>query len=112
MAVSLNRAGIPALPPSLLPLVSFLYWCCVRRGEALQIDWSQVDLDRAVVRLEEDQTKSGEARTIPLPDPVINELRKVTTKQGPVFLATNIRKAWPKACAAAGLGTLEPARTR
>jgi integrase len=96
------------LAPDLRPLVSFLYWCGLRRGEALQIEWSQVDLNAAVIRLEDEQTKSGEARTVPLPDPVLFELRKVKTKQGKVFTATNLRKEWPSACAAAGLGTLEP----
>jgi integrase len=34
--------------------------CGVRLGEAKQIEWSQVDLKAALVRLEEDQTKKSE----------------------------------------------------
>jgi integrase len=56
--------------------------------------------------LEEDQTKNDEARTIPLPDVLVQMLKKTPTKAGGVFNDTNLRKAWQKACVAAGLGTL------
>jgi integrase len=42
------------------PIVTFLYYCGVRLGEAKQIEWSQVDLKAALVRLEEDYTKNSE----------------------------------------------------
>jgi integrase len=86
--------------------VTFLYYCGVRLGEAMQIDWSQVDLGAALVRLEEGQTKNSEARTIPLPDVLVGMMRQVEPKEGTVFDATNLRKARHKACVAAGLGTL------
>lgn len=94
------------LPLHLRPLITFLYWCGCRLGEAQQITWDQVNLDRAVVRLENEQTKSGEARTIPLPDFLVTALRTVTVKEGKVFDTTNLRKAWANACVKAGLGTL------
>jgi integrase len=75
-------------------------------GEAEQIEWSQVDFKSALIRLEEDQTKNSEARTIPLPDILVKMLSKVEPKEGTVFDTTNLRKAWQKACVAAGLGTL------
>jgi len=96
------------LPIHLRPLITFLYFCGVRLGEALQIEWSQVDLKRAVIRIEDEQAKTGEARTVPLPDDLIKMLQKVEDKSGTVFDSTNLRKAWNKACDAAGLGTLEP----
>jgi integrase len=96
------------LPLHLRPLITFLYWCGVRLGEAQQIDWKQVDLDQALVRLEDEQTKSGEARTVPLPDVLVAMLKQVDPKTGPVFDSTNLRKAWCKACDAVGLGKLEP----
>jgi len=34
--------------------VTFLYYCGVRLGEALEIEWRQVDLKVALIRLEED----------------------------------------------------------
>lgn len=97
---------IGKLPESLRPLITFLYYCGVRVGEACQIQWSQVDLDAALIRLEGDQTKNSEARTIPLPDTLVKMLSEATSKQGTVFDSTNLRKAWCKACLAAGLGTL------
>jgi integrase len=94
------------LPLNLKPLITFLYYCGVRLGEAEQIEWSQVDLKAALIRLEEDQTKNSEARTIPLPDVLVKMLLKVDPKEGKVFDTPNLRKAWQKACVAAGLGTL------
>lgn len=97
---------ISKLPDNLKPLVTFLYYCGVRVGEACQIEWKQVDLDAALIRLEEDQTKNSEARTIPLPDVLVQMLQKIHTRQGIMFDDTNLRKAWQKACVAAQLGTL------
>jgi integrase len=54
------------IPSNLKPLVTFLYYCGVRLGEARQIQWPQVDLDAALIRLAEDQTKNSDARTVPL----------------------------------------------
>jgi integrase len=97
---------ISKLPDNLKPLVTLLYYCGVRLGEACQIEWNQVDLDAALIRLEEDQTKNDEARTIPIPDVLVQMLEKAPAKTGGVFDDTNLRKAWQKACVAAGLGTL------
>jgi integrase len=94
------------LPINLKPLITFLYYCGVRLGEATQIRWSQVDLKAALIRLEEDQTQNSEARTIPLPDVLVKMLERAKPKTGPVFDRTNLRKAWHKACVAAKLGTL------
>jgi integrase len=93
------------IPPRLKPLITFLYYCGVRLGEAKQIEWSQVNLNEALIRLEGEQTKNSEPRTIPLPDVLVAMLKKLP-KDGPVFDAANLRKEWYKACAAAGLGTL------
>lgn len=93
------------LPAHLRPLILFLYWCGVRKGEALQIEWSQVDLKSRLIRLEEDQTKNDEARVVPLPSVLVNLLSEVTPKVGKVFSAENLRTEWEKACAACGLGT-------
>ena len=60
----------------------------------------------ALIRLEEDQTKNSEARTIPLPDVLVKMLKRIDPKEDKVFDGTNLRKEWQKACEAAGLGTL------
>jgi integrase len=98
---------VGALPSYLRPLITFLYYCGVRLGEALQIEWSQVDLDRRLVVLHEEQTKSGEPRVIPLPNALVAMLRDATPKVGPVFDGTNLRTEWARGCAAVGLGTME-----
>jgi integrase len=103
---------ISLIPKNLKPIVTFLYYCGIRLGEAKQIEWPQVDLKAALVRLEEDQTKNSEARTIPLPDVLVKMLKGIEPKEGTVFDATNLRKVWHKACSAAGLGKLEEVEGR
>ena len=93
------------LPTHLRPLITFLYYCGVRVGEALQIEWSQVDLDARLIRLEEEQTKNAEARTVPLPSVLVMMLSEIEPKAGKVFSDLNLRTEWQKACAASGLGT-------
>lgn len=93
-----------ALPSYLRPLIAMLYWSGVRKGEALAIDWVQVDLQQREIRLEDEQTKSGEARVLPLHPEVVALLEDKEPKRGPVFDAINLRTEWEKACAAVGLG--------
>jgi integrase len=93
------------LPTHLKPIITFLYYCGVRSDEAKQIEWTQVDLDARLIRLEADQTKNEEARTVPLPAILVMMLKEIEPKRGKVFSATNLRTEWHKACAACGLGT-------
>jgi integrase len=96
------------LPTHLHPLITFLYYCyyCgVRSDEAKQIEWTQVDLDARLIRLEDERTKNEEARTVPLPSLLMMMLKEIEPKHGKVFSATNLRTEWQKACAACGLGT-------
>jgi integrase len=95
------------LPTNLQPLVLFLYWCGVRLGEALQIEWPQVELNGpqgSYIRLEEDQTTNEEARIVPLPPVLVEILSSTEPKVGRVFVATNLRVEWARACVAVGLG--------
>jgi integrase len=92
------------LPAHLKPLITFLYYCGVRVGEAIQIEWPQVDLAAGLIRLEGEQTKNSDARTVPLPNVLIRMLEQ--REAGLVFDGTNLRKEWHRACAACGLGTL------
>jgi integrase len=98
------EALVRLLPTHLQPLITFLYFCGVRKGEALSIEWSQVDLDARLIRLEPEQTKTDEARTLPLPSQLVMLLRKVEPKVGKVFSAVNLRKEWMTACTDCGLG--------
>jgi len=84
---------LAALPSYLRPLVALLYWTGVRKGEALAIDWEQV-LARREIRLCDEQTKSGEARVLPLPPDVVSMLEPMQPKRGPVFDGSNLRTEW------------------
>lgn len=95
------------LPGQLRPLIYFLYFCGCRLGEALQIEWPQVDLGARLIRLEGEQTKNAEPRMIPLPSELVMLLSEIEPKVGRVFCSQNLRTEWEKACAACGLGTLE-----
>lgn len=94
------------LPSHLHPLVTLLYYCGTRLGEALEIEWSQVDLSKRIIRLEAEQTKGDDARNVPLPGVLVNMLEEITPKKGKVFSSINLTKEWRKACAAAGLGEI------
>lgn len=96
---------LAALPKNLQPLVTFLYYCGVRLGEAEQVQWSQVDLPAALIRLEHEQTKNSEPRIVPLPDVLIRMLESTAPKEGNVFCRTNLRKTWQRVCVAVGLGS-------
>ena len=93
-------------PPNLKPYITFLYFCGGRSSEAELIEWSQVDLERKLIRIEDDQTKDKQAREIPLPRRLVLMLERIEPKQGRVFDTTNIRKEWTKACAAVGMGRI------
>jgi len=100
------------LPTHLRPLITLLYYCGTRIGEALQIQWSQVNLDSRLIRLEPEQTKTSEARVLPLPSVLVGMLKSIEPKTassaartGKVFDGTNLRKEWMTACAACGLGS-------
>jgi integrase len=58
-----------ALPVDERAMFVFGYWTGCRFGEIAALEWSQVDLAGRAVRLRDDQTKSGEARIIPLGGP-------------------------------------------
>jgi len=87
---------------------TFLYFCGGRSGEAELIEWSQVDLERKLIRIEDDQTKDKQEREIPLPQRLVLMLQRIEPKPG-----RGIRhnqhpqgKEWTKACAALGLGRI------
>lgn len=96
-----------ALPDHLKPLILFLYRCGGRLGEALEIDWSQVDMKAATITFRAEQTKDDEVRIVPLPDELMDMLRAVK-KEGEVFSGENLRWSWNRACVVAGVGRFFP----
>jgi len=53
------------LPSRVLDLVQFLAGTGWRREEGRLLQWSIVDMEAGVIRLEESRSKSGEPRTFP-----------------------------------------------
>jgi integrase len=103
---------LAALPSNLRPLVTFLYYSGARKGEACAIRRDQIDLKRALVTLDAEQTKTDEARVIPLPDVLVDALRRRKEHEWPAnglaFDSSNLRKCWEKACDETSLGKITP----
>lgn len=67
----------------LKPLVTFLIYVGARTGEALWMDWSQVDLTSGHVIFP--RTKNGDARGVPLHQRVLVALANLPHREGEVF---------------------------
>ncbi|MBS1827754.1 MAG: site-specific integrase [Acidobacteria bacterium] len=104
-----------ALPSEVRPILIFAYYTGCRKGEILNLKWSQVDLKERVIRLDPGTTKNDEPRVIPITAELLETLKvqkatrdaqypdceHVFSRQGePV---KNFRKSWDQACLKAGL---------
>jgi integrase len=67
----------------LRPIVIFLLGTGARAGEALWLDWANVDLDKRQATFR--KTKNGEARSVPLHGRVIEALAALPHREGDVF---------------------------
>jgi hypothetical protein len=56
------------------------------------IEWSQVDLERKLIRIEDDQTKDKQAREIPLPQRLVLMQQRIEPKPGRVLDTTNLAR--------------------
>src|SRR5262249_53126660 len=74
---------IEACGKHLRPLVIFLLYTGARAGEALWLDWRNVDLERAHVAFP--KTKNGDARGVPLHQRVVAALANLPHRDGVVF---------------------------
>jgi integrase len=81
--IEANRL-LEAASPHMRRLILFLIYTGARCGEALWLDWKNVDLDRKVVLFT--NTKNGTSRGVPLHKRVVDELRKTNRREGSVFL--------------------------
>jgi integrase len=84
---------IDACAEHLRPLVVFLLYTGARTGEALWLDWSNVDI--AMRQVTFPKTKNGEPRSVPLHPRVVEELAKLGHRTGDVFL-TNRGKPYSR----------------
>lgn len=80
---------INACSPELKPLVAFLFYTGARAGEALWIDWRNVDLNRAQVQFLD--TKNGTDRGVPLHPALVDILRALPHRAGEVFRKKGMR---------------------
>jgi len=94
--------------PRLAPLVVLALSTGARQGELLRLRWSDVDFTRRLIRILE--TKNGEPRSVPLPAPAVETLRKLPRHLGTDLLfanpdgqATFPRKVWEKALQDSGV---------
>jgi integrase len=95
------------LPARLHPLMAFLYTTGCRIGAAAQITWDMVSADARKMHLPANIVKNEKPITIPLTQKLTAALKKQFRKSGePVFLATNLRRAWDAATVAAGFPDL------
>jgi integrase len=82
----------------------------MRFGELNNLTWSRIDIPAGMIRLEAEDTKSGDGRAIPFgkfPElaELIKQLRRQATSDR-VFADGGFRKAWARACVRAGLGRM------
>jgi integrase len=104
---------LQAAPSHLRPVITMAYYTGMRRGEILNLRWSQVDLKGGLLRLGNADTKTQRGRSIPLNETLTALLKDVM--QSPIRCATghvfhrngqpikSIRGAFDGACQKAGL---------
>ena len=115
------RAVLAHLPEHPQALISFLYLTGWRKGEALSLQWRQVDFEVGTVRLEPGTTKNDEGRSFPFKAlPALADLlqaqreqtQEVATKTGRIIpwvfhrdgqAIKEFRATWKNACRAAGV---------
>lgn len=104
------RAFMAEASPHLGALAMFMYFTGCRPGEAVAVQWSDVDLQAKTVLIRE--TKGSTERTAHLPDPLIVALANVTKVKGRgLFIYQNygdFQHAWDDAIKRANIKRLTP----
>jgi integrase len=105
-----------ALPDDLKPLFVTAYFTGVRLGELLAWQWVQVDWEQGFVTLQADETKSGNARVVPILAGEMRDWLQWSHEQsnGCVYVFNRVgepikdfRSAWRSACTSAGVPDLK-----
>jgi integrase len=111
-----------AAPDHLKPLLTYLICTGSRLGEALSLDWSQVDLSGMRVNVWADQTKGNARRVVELTPAAVRALAGLPHREGRVFLTHrgeayreagdgyggHVKTAWRTTLARAGLVEFTP----
>ncbi|MYM30625.1 tyrosine-type recombinase/integrase [Duganella sp. CY15W] len=76
--------------------VNFQIMTAARRGEALQLNWADVDFEKRSAYIAE--TKNGQPRSLPLRGDLVEQLKELPQCEGGVFpiTAAHLRKAWDR----------------
>jgi integrase len=105
------------LPRHVAPVVEFLYWSGWRKGEALKLEWRDVEMRGRVVRLRVENSKNREGRVLPLTGrlwEVMEERWRERRLDCPYVFHRrgrrigSFRKSWRSACVAAKVGAVIP----
>ncbi|MGE3843379.1 MAG: tyrosine-type recombinase/integrase [Vicinamibacterales bacterium] len=100
------------LPLPYQDVLDFAYYSGWRHREITELTWAEVDDAGGVIRLDPARSKTGRGRVLPISPPLRTVLDRRAERRTPdgglVFGRDGItvrdwRKAWPRACAAAGL---------
>jgi integrase len=101
---------LDAAPTHTLNIMATGFYTGMRKGEILSLTWSKVDMKNRVIRLEAEDTKDRERRTIPICQELYETLRMIPKalhddhvfqyKGKPI---RDIRTGLEKACKAAGM---------
>jgi integrase len=91
IAAAIWQAAEKEPSPALADLVRFLCLVPCRRQEAARIEFADIDFDRCEWRAPASKTKNGRPHTLPLPDMVIDILKRRhgCAKEGLVFPGPN-----------------------
>jgi integrase len=100
---------LAACPPHTARIVKMAYYTGMRQGEILNLKWDQVDIKGGMVRLRPEDTKTDDARTIPLHTEVIAMLNAMPrTIHGFVFTCDGrpvkeVKRSFKTACKRSGI---------
>lgn len=100
---------IDRAPTRLRPLVIFLLYTGCRISEAIELPWDRVNLSERLAYLP--ATKTGQARGVYLPDPVLVALASLQHRDGSVFgyaSRYSVRSSWRLMCKRAGIADFTP----
>ncbi len=107
-----------AAPDYLRPIITMAFYTGCRRGEILSLKWSQVDLNRRLIRLNPGETKNREGRVVYMGSELYEALAEQKTQRDwswpdceSVFTRSgepikSFKKAWRSACKRVGLEDL------
>jgi integrase len=102
------------LPEYLRPILTMGFYTGMREGEIIRLEWHNVSLADAQLRLGSESTKNNEPRTIPIFGELLDMLKIERDKHpesATVFVRGDLaigsfRKSWKSACSRVGLAGL------